>query len=189
MVTKGLDFGEVETVGILNADTLINFPDFRSAERAFNMIEQVAGRAGRRDGQGRVVIQTYTPDHPVLDFARRHDYQGFYEFELQQRKNFLFPPFSRIINIYIKHRDPRITVETANKFVAQLRESFGSRVSAPKEPTVARVNSLYIRQIMLKIEPNANLAGVKDILRRNFIQLVSSPLMKGVSVYYDVDPV
>ena len=189
MVTKGLDFGEVETVGILNADTLINFPDFRSAERAFNMIEQVAGRAGRRDGQGRVVIQTYTPDHPVLDFARRHDYRGFYEFELQQRKNFLFPPFSRIINIYIKHRDPRITVETANKFVAQLRESFGSRVSAPKEPSVARVNSLYIRQIMLKIEPNANLAGVKDILRRNFIQLVSSPLMKGVSVYYDVDPV
>ena len=188
MVTKGLDFGEVEIVGILNADTLINFPDFRASERAFNMIEQVAGRAGRRSGQGHVLIQTYTPDHPVLDYAKRHDYEGFYNFELEQRRLFNFPPFSRIINIYIKHRDPRIVAETARVFVDKLRGSFGSRVSGPKEPPVSRVNSLYIRQIMLKIEPSANLAGVKNLLRHHFIELVSSPLTKGVSVYYDVDP-
>ncbi len=188
MVTKGLDFGEVDIVGILNADTLLNFPDFRASERAFNMIEQVAGRAGRRDGQGHVLIQTYTPDHPVLDFAKRHDYEGFYNFELQQRRTFNFPPFSRIINIYIKHRDSRIASETARVLAEKLRPSFGHRVSGPKEPQIARVNSLYIRQIMLKIEPSANLAGVKEMLRRHYIDLLSSPLTKGVSIYYDVDP-
>lgn len=188
MVTKGLDFGEVDIVGILNADTLVNFPDFRASERAFNMMEQVAGRAGRRNGQGKVLIQTYSPDHPVLGFAKDHDYQGFYNFELEQRRLYNFPPFSRIINIYIKHRDPRIVSETARLFAEKLRSSFGSRISGPKEPVVSRVNSLYIRQIMLKIEPSANLAGIKALLRRHFIELVSSPLMKGVSVYYDVDP-
>ena len=98
MVTKGLDFGEVELVGVLNADSLINFPDFRSAERPFNMLEQVAGRAGRRDGKGQVVIQTYNPGHPILGYAARHDYEAFYRHELEERRAFNFPPFSRIIN-------------------------------------------------------------------------------------------
>ena len=116
MVTKGLDFGDVELVGVLNADSLINFPDFRSAERAFNMIEQVAGRAGRRDGSGRVIVQTYNPESPILAFAAAHDYEGFYRHELEERRAFGFPPFTRIINVYLKHRDVAVVTECASKF-------------------------------------------------------------------------
>lgn len=188
MVTKGLDFGDVELVGILNADSLINFPDFRSAERAFNMIEQVAGRAGRRDGKGLVLVQAYNPDHPVLRFARNHDYEGFYSAELEERRAFGFPPFTRIINIYLKHRDPNMLAETAQKYAASLRQIFGERVNGPQEPSVARVQSMYIRKIMLKLELNASMKKVKDILRQQYVNLTASPLMRGLTVYYDVDP-
>lgn len=189
MVTKGLDFGDVNVVGVLNADMLINFPDFRSAERSFNMIEQVAGRAGRRDGNGKVIIQTYTPTHPVLDYALRHDYLGFYAHELEERRAFSFPPFSRIINIYLKHRDLTTLIECARKFSKSLSEVFGSRVTPPQEPPVARVNSMYIRKIMLKVEASASMKNVKNILRQRYIELNASPLMRGLTVYYDVDPV
>ncbi|MCM1067025.1 MAG: primosomal protein N' [Muribaculaceae bacterium] len=189
MVTKGLDFGDVALVGVLNADSLINFPDFRSAERAFNMIEQVAGRAGRRDGKGRVLIQTYTPDHPVLSYASAHDYTGFYEHELEERRAYCFPPFARIINIYLKHRDPAVVAECASKFAAALRSTFGQRVSPPKEPAVNRVQALYIRQIMLKMEPGVSMKRVKELLRGHYVELSASPLMRGLTVYYDVDPV
>ncbi len=188
MVTKGLDFGDVDLVGVLNADSLINFPDFRAAERAFNMIEQVAGRAGRRDGSGRVVIQTYNPSHPILDFARNHDYAGFFAHELEERRGFGFPPFTRIINIYLKHRDMNTVAECATRYAASLRTVFGQRVSPPQEPAVARVQSMYIRKIMLKVEREASMKKVKEILRAKYIELASSPLMRGLTVYYDVDP-
>ena len=188
MVTKGLDFGDVELVGVLNADMLINFPDFRSAERAFNMIEQVAGRAGRRDGKGKVIIQTYKPDHPLLRYACRHDYTGFYEHELAERKAFSFPPFCRIVNIYLKHRDAHTVAECAANYAKSLQAIFGNRVSAPQEPPIARVQSMYIRKMMLKIEPAASLAKVKEILRNEYIKLSATPLMRGLTVYYDVDP-
>ena len=189
MVTKGLDFGDVELVGVLNADSLINFPDFRAAERAFNMIEQIAGRAGRRDSNGKVLVQTYNPDHPILELVQRHDYTGFYNRELEERRSFGFPPFTRIINIYVKHREARTADECATKFAASLREIFGSRISNPQEPPVGRVQSMYIRKIMLKVEREASMAKVKGILRNKFIELSASPLMRGLTVYYDVDPV
>ncbi len=189
MVTKGLDFGDVELVGVLNADSLINFPDFRSAERAFNMLEQVAGRAGRRDGQGKVIVQTYTPNHHILEYASRHDYLGFFSHELEERRAFAFPPFARIINIYLKHRDSATVAECASKFATSLRAVFSHRVSAPQEPAVSRVQALYIRKIMLKIEPAASMKSVKDILRQKYVELSASPLMRGLTVYYDVDPV
>lgn len=189
MVTKGLDFGEVDLVGVLNADSLINFPDFRSAERAFNMIEQVAGRAGRRGSEGKVIVQAYNPDSPILAFASRHDYAGFYEYELEQRRAFGFPPFTRIINIYIKHRVASVAAESAAHFAASLREIFGNRVSAPQEPLVSRVQALYIRKIMIKLEKEASMSKVKELLRGKYVELVSSPLMRGLSVHYDVDPV
>lgn len=189
MVTKGLDFGDVDLVGVLNADSLINFPDFRAAERAFNMIEQIAGRAGRRDDRGRVIVQTYNPAHPILDFAQRHDYLGFYTRELEERRSFGFPPFTRIINIYVKHRDPRTADECAAKFADSLREVFGQRVSKPQEPPVGRVQSMYIRKIMLRMEREASMTKVKEILRRKYVGLTASPIMRGLVVYYDVDPV
>lgn len=189
MVTKGLDFGEVELVGVLNADSLVNFPDFRSAERAFNMIEQVAGRAGRRDGKGLVLVQAYNPGHPVLEYACTHDYEGFYTHELEERRAFSFPPFSRIINIYLKHREASVLAECAAEYAANLRAVFGPRVHGPQEPPVARVQSMYIRKIMLKLELNASLKKVKDILRAEYVRMSASPLMRGLTVYYDVDPV
>ena len=190
MVTKGLDFGAVELVGILNADSIINYPDFRSAERAFNMLEQVAGRAGRRaDRRGRVVVQTYNPTHPVIGFLRKHDYAGFYARELEERRAFGYPPFSKIIDIYVKHRDPRTADSCAAAYAEALRRIFGNRVNGPQETEVGRVASLYIRKIMLKIESGASMQRVKEILREQYIALTSSPTMRALTVYYDVDPV
>ncbi len=189
MVTKGLDFGGVEVVGVVNADALINFPDFRSAERAFNMIEQVAGRAGRRTGQGRVLVQTRDVAQPLLAYAAAHDYAGFYAHELEQRRIFDFPPFRRIINIYLKHRDARTLEECAANYAATLRSVFGDRVNGPQEPPVNRVQNMFIRKIMLKMEPEVSMPKVKEILRANYVALQASPLMRGLTVYYDVDPV
>ena len=188
MVTKGLDFGEVEVVGVLNADSLINFPDFRSTERAFNMIEQVAGRAGRRDGKGKVIIQAYNPEHPILRYASEHDYIAFYKHELEERKAFNYPPFYRIINIYIKHRQASTAAECASIYASSLRKTFGERVCGPQEPPVARVQSLYIRKIMLKIETGISMKQIKQILRNEYVRLSSSPLMRSLTIYYDVDP-
>ena len=189
MVTKGLDFGDVNVVGILNADSLINFPDFRSAERAFNMIEQVGGRAGRRDSRGHVVIQTYNPEHKIIRQAAKHDYAGYYAEELAERQAFGFPPFMKIINIYLKHRDLATVIECSVKFAGALRNIFGNRVHGPLEPDVARVKSLFIRKIMLKVENGVSMKQVKELLREQYVLLSASPLMRGLSVYYDVDPV
>ncbi len=189
MVTKGLDFGGVRVVGVINADSLINYPDFRSAERAFNMIEQVAGRAGRRSGNACVIVQTRDASQPLLAFAAGHDYAGFYAHELEQRRTFCFPPFRRIINIYIKHRNERTVAECAVKYAQALRVIFGARVNGPQEPEVNRVQNMYIRKIMLKIETEASMPKVKALLRKEYIELQASPLMRGLTVYYDVDPV
>ena len=190
MVTKGLDFGEVGLVGVINADNIINYPDFRSTERAFNMLEQVAGRAGRRAGSpGKVMIQTYTPEHPVLAFVKAHDYTGFFNHELKQRREFCYPPFSRVINIYLKHRDRAVVDRVARDYASGLRVRLGNRVNGPIEPPVARVASLYIRQVMLRVEADASIRAVKDILRQAYIEMNSSPVKTGVTIHYDVDPV
>jgi primosomal protein N' (replication factor Y) len=188
MVAKGLDFGGVEVVGVLNADALLNIPDFRSAERAFNMIEQVSGRAGRRAG-GLVVIQTFNPRQPVLAFAAAHDYTGFYNYELEQRRQFGYPPFCRVVNIFLKHRDAKVVAECATAYAARLRAVLGDRVHGPQEPPVARVQAMYIRRIMLKVENKVSMARVKEILRQEYISQQASPLMRGLSLHYDVDPV
>ncbi len=190
MVTKGLDFDSVGLVGVVNADCVLHYPDFRSGERAFNLLEQVSGRAGRRSGSpGKVLIQTYSPDHPVLHFVARHDYAGYYEAQLAERRQFVYPPFSRVINIYIKHRDRAVADRMARRYAGRLRELLGNRVSGPAEPPVARVASLYIRLIMLRVEMAASLAAVRRILRSLYIEIQASPEMKGLALYYDVDPV
>jgi primosomal protein N' (replication factor Y) len=188
MVTKGLDFSDVSLVGIISADTIINIPDFRSAERAFNMLEQVSGRAGRRNGEGHVLIQTYRPEHPVIQFVRNHDYNGFYEHEIAERQAFNYPPFTRIINIYIKHRDQAVVAQMATEYANRLRALLGNRVSGPDEPAVNRIQSLYIRKIMLKLEINASMSRVKQLLRELYIEMHASPTMRALTLYYDVDP-
>ena len=190
MVTKGLDFDAVSIVGILNADTMINFPDFRSHERAFDMLEQVSGRAGRAHKQGQVIIQTSNPGHDVIKFVKAHDYEGFYQHELADREKFGYPPFTKVINIYIKHRDDATVGELAVRYSNLLRQVFGTRVLGPMAPFVARIQNMYIRQIMLKMETTASMAKVKAILRNLYEQMIAADArMKTVRLYYDVDPV
>lgn len=188
MVTKGLDFGAVSNVVVLDADAVISYPDFRSAERAFNMLEQVSGRAGRKDNRGVVNIQTRTPDHPVLRHVLTHNYHGFYNLELENRRKYFYPPFSRVIYIYIKHRDPKVTQELASQYAAELRTRLGGRVFGPQEPMVARVQNLYIRRIMLKIEPSVSMKQVREILRNVFMTMSQNRDMVRSTLYYDVDP-
>lgn len=189
MVTKGLDFAGVSLVGVLSADTLINFPDFRSAERAFNMLEQVAGRAGRRDDiPGRVVVQTTRPDHPVIGFLREHDYKGFYARELEERRLYNYPPFTRVINIYLKHRDLSVVADASARYAKRLHELFGNRVFGPEEPHISRIQSLYIRKIMLKVETEASMRKVKSILRAVYEEFMVEKSLRSLLVYYDVDP-
>ena len=190
MVTKGLDFDAVSVVGILNADTMINFPDFRSHERAFDMLEQVAGRAGRAHQQGLVVVQTSQPDHEVIQYVTQHDYEGFYRHELADRKRFGYPPFTKIINIYLKHRDDATVGEVATRYGDLLRRVFGNRVLGPEKPMVARIQNLHIRQIVLKMETSASMSKVKGILRQIYESMIAADArMKGIRLYYDVDPV
>ena len=190
MVTKGLDFDAVSIVGILNADTMINFPDFRSHERAFDMLEQVSGRAGRAHKQGQVIIQTSQPDHEVIKFVQAHDYEGFYHHELADRKQFGYPPFTKVINIYMKHREDATVGELAVRYSGLLRHVFGTRVLGPMAPFVARVQNMYIRQITLKMETAASMSKVKKILRDLYEQMLAADArMKAVKLYYDVDPV
>ncbi len=189
MVSKGLDFGDVTTVGVLNADTLLNFPDFRSNERAFNMLEQVAGRAGRRKEKGAVMIQTVNPQHEVLKFVKAHDYVSFYESEIQERNKFGYPPFAKVINIYLKNRDALACDRGAVTFSNALRNVFGDRVLGPEKPFVSRVATFYLQSIMLKIESGASMKKVKDLLRSILAGIASNPDIKSSMVYYDVDPV
>lgn len=188
MVTKGLDFDGVSLVGVINADSIINFPDFRSNERAFNMLEQVAGRAGRRNTRGIVAVQTTQPSNPILTHLANHDYYGFYEMEIEERQRYNYPPFTRLIYIYLKHRDNDTLTELSVIYSNKLRGLFGTRVFGPEEPMIARIQSLYIRKIMLKIEINASMTKVKNILRNLFETMHEDPRMKGLIIYYDVDP-
>jgi len=189
MVTKGLDFSDVSTVVVVNADTLINMPDFRAGERAFNMLEQVAGRAGRRqDNPGRVIIQTYQPSNPILLQVTDHDYDSHYHSQILERQEYNYPPFSRLIYIYIKHRDYQAAMSASENYGRSLRQLFGNRVFGPETPQISRVQNLYIRKIMLKFETTASMSKAKELLAQLFDIERSKPQNRGIVLYYDVDP-
>ena len=188
MISKGLDFEKVNVVGVASADTLLNFPDFRSDERAFNTLEQVAGRAGRRREKGSVVIQTSKPDNEVLGHVVRHDYTGFYLQEIEHRRQFNYPPFTKVINIYLKNKDARTLDRAAATYAAELRAVFGNRVLGPQKPFVSRVALWYIQGLMLKVESQASMKKVKELLHGIFERTAKSPDMKSTIIYYDVDP-
>lgn len=190
MVTKGLDFDGVSVVGILNADMMIHFPDFRASERAFDMLEQVAGRAGRAHHRGKVVIQTSQPDNVVIQQVVAHDYEAFYEHELAEREKFGFPPYCKLINIQLKHRDKAVIDAVSCEYAALLRTVFGSRVYGPEAPAVGRVQNQFIRQVMLKLESGVSMQKVKALMRQLYEQqLAANALTKQVRFNYDVDPV
>lgn len=189
MVSKGLDFRNVKLVSILNADTLLNFPDFRSNERAFNMMEQVAGRAGRHGESGKVLIQTTAPDNPIISRVVKHDYTGYYAEELEQRRRFFYPPFARVINVYLRHKDEHVLDRLTASYGAELKRVFGERVLGPETPYVSRVSNYYIRTFMLKIEAGASMQKVKELLRTIYVSVAALPGMKQLQLHYDVDPV
>lgn len=188
MITKGLDFDHVSVVGILSADLMMNFPDFRAHERAFQMMEQVSGRAGRKNKKGVVVLQTSDPSAPLIRQVIAHDYEGMYTRQLAERKSFFYPPYTRLIYIYLKHRDETLLQELAVRYTSALRDVFGSRVLGPDNPPVARIQSLYIRKVVLKMELAASMSRVKEILRQIYENMLVDDRFKSLLLYYDVDP-
>ena len=187
MISKGLDFDNVSVVGILDADGMLSQPDFRSHERAFQMMEQVAGRAGRKGGQGHVILQTRDAQSPVVQQVVAHDYQAMYEAQMQERELFNYPPLCRLVSVYVKHRDER-TADALGRDMAQLaRRTFGERVLGPDTPPIGRIQLMYIRKVLVKIELTASMSQARDYLRQIQRYLLALPQYKGAQVYYDVD--
>lgn len=187
MVTKGLDFDRVSVVGILNADAMLNQPDFRSYERAFQMMEQVAGRAGRRSQQGRVILQTRDVDSPVVRYVVEHDYESLYRDQMQERELFNFPPCCRLIYVYVKHRDERVAEKLSQELAAVMRQVFASRVMGPDTPFVSRVQLMYIRKVVLKLELSAPMDEARGRLIQIQRYLLAQPQYHSAQVYYDVE--
>lgn len=188
MVSKGLDFDNVAVVGIINADTLLNYPDFRAMERAFQLMSQVAGRAGRRNGQGKVFLQTRMSDAPVITQIVRNDYMQFYDQQLSERMLFHYPPFYRLVYIYIKHRDVRVLEEFSEIFGKQMREIFDYRVLGPDLPPIARIKQLYIRKIVLKVENSLSQYKVNEVLQNLQQAYCNMPRYRSIVMFYDIDP-
>ena len=188
MVTKGLDFEHVSTVGILNADNLLHFPDFRAYERAFQVISQVSGRAGRRHRRGVVLIQTYFPEHPLFKWVMDNDYQTMYRHVMAERSQFVYPPFCRFVKITLKHRNATVLDAAALQLAQLLRRRFGPEVLGPAYPSIPRVKNLYMKDIILKIGKNGHLPEAKQLIRQSAEAMLSEPAYRSVFVSYDVDP-
>lgn len=188
MVTKGLDFDDVLLVGILSADSMLHHPDFRAHERAFQLMAQVAGRAGRRAEQGSVAIQTYRPDHPVVAAVRNHDYEGMVKQLLTEREVFKYPPFTRLLQIELRHKNVEVLNVAAQSLASHLIKSLGERVLGPEFPPIARTKNVHRKRILLKLERNINHKAVKKHLRQLQEALHQNKSFKGVRVIFDVDP-
>ncbi len=188
MVSKGLDFDHVSLVGILNADSMLNFPDFRAHERSYQLMAQVAGRAGRKNKQGKVVIQTHEPKHPIIQSVIRNDYLNMYQTQMSEREEFIYPPFYRLINITLKHKNNGLLTQAANTLARSLRKTFGIRVFGPQAPVINRIQNYYIVHILLKIEKKSSPAKAKWILNREANNLKAIDRFKMVMVQFDVDP-
>lgn len=188
MVTKGLDFGKVSVVGILNADSMLNYPDFRAYEQAFMMMSQVSGRAGRKGKRGEVILQTKTPDLPIIQYVVHNDYPTFFKELLDERREFHYPPFYHLVYVSLKHRDENIVNTAGVELGSRLRDIFGVRVLGPDKPAVARVKTLSIRKIVLKLENGIDYPRVRQYLRGALDAMMKDKRYGALQVYYDVDP-
>jgi primosomal protein N' (replication factor Y) len=189
MVAKGLDFNNVAMVGILNADSMLHFPDFRSYERAFQLMMQVAGRAGRKGNQGQVFIQTYDEEHEIFKMLKEHDFISFIKIQAEERKLFNYPPYNRIIGITLKHRNQRKLDEAALQLAVIMRKSFGNRVLGPEYPAISRIRNYYHKKLLLKIEQKGSIASAKMILNTIIVSMQDHPDFKSVRFIIDVDPI
>ncbi|HRX31111.1 MAG TPA: primosomal protein N' [Tenuifilaceae bacterium] len=188
MVTKGLDFDKVSLVGILNADNMLNFPDFRAFERSFQLMSQVSGRAGRKGRQGLVIIQTTQPTHPVIQQVVNHDYNDLYTQQMGERQAYLYPPFCRLLQISLKHKDKALLNDTANSFANALKHNLGEYVLGPETPTVSRVQGLYIMNILIKIPQKLQLNRVKELINYHIQNVKQQRNLYALVINVDVDP-
>ena len=188
MISKGLDFDKVSVVGILNADTMLNYPDFRAYEHAFMMMSQVSGRAGRKGHRGLVILQTKSPELPVIRQIVDNDYAAFFRSVMAERRQFRYPPYCRLVYVYLKHRSDSLVDSASHELANQLRQWFGTRVLGPDRPAVAKVKSLSIRKLLLKIEPGLNLADVRKYLTLAQQHLLQDKRYSSLQIYFDVDP-
>lgn len=189
MVSKGLDFDNVSVVGVLDADTMLNQPDFRSYERTFHVLSQVAGRAGRKNHKGRVVLQTRSVDSDIIAQVVGNDYLSMFQAQMEERRIFRYPPFFRLIYVYLRHKDNRVLDSLSQTMASMLREVFGDRILGPDSPPVGRVQSLFIRKIVIKIENGASVSKVRSVLCAVKQQMLHLPSSNGLNIHYDVDPV
>ncbi len=190
MVVKGLDFDNVDLVGILDADGLLHFADFRVNERAFQLMEQVSGRAGRKDGMGKVMIQTMNPTHPVLLHVARHDYVGMYQEEIEKRKQFSYPPFSRVIHIHFRHKEREVVYEAAHAFAGSMQAAYGQFIVGPAEPVVNRVRNMYLMEMLLKLpRDKALITQCKEHIQKGSASLHADRRFKQVIIIPDVDAI
>lgn len=188
MITKGLDFSGVTVVGILNADTMLNYPDFRAYEQAFQMLSQVSGRAGRRDERGLVILQTKSADLPVIQQVVAGDFQTFARDLLDERSMFRYPPFYHLVYVYLRHRNEQLVDSAAIEMASRLRQAFADRVLGPDKPAVARVKTESIRKIVIKLEQGINLPLARQCMAEARTQLLQDKRYAAMTVFFDVDP-
>ncbi len=188
MVAKGLDFDNVTLIGVINADTLFNYPDFRAFERSYQLLAQVAGRAGRRNKQGKVIIQAYDDQHRIIKQVIDNKYLEMYNDELTERRTFHYPPFTRLIFINIKHKDQDLLNVAAQRFATALKVQLGRRVLGPEQPMVGRIRNYYIKQVIIKSDKDTSIQKVKSILKETILQFQSEKDYRAVNIQVDVDP-
>ena len=188
MITKGFDFDGVALVGVLNADNLLSYPDFRASERAFQLITQVAGRAGRRYEPGEVVIQTAQPTLPLIRQIAAGDYEGMVHTQLADRADFFYPPYCRLIEVTMRHRNKELLWEAANRFAGAGRGLFGNRLLGPQPPLVDRIRGEYLLTFLLKVERSQSFARAREALAEGIARLLSEQKYKYVNVTCNVDP-
>jgi primosomal protein N' (replication factor Y) len=188
MVTKGLDFDNVEVVGVLNADSMLKFPDFRALERAYQLMSQVAGRAGRKGERGKVIIQTYDEKHEIIHQVKNHDYLQMCKKQLEERKIFKYPPYCRIISVNMQHKNKNKLDKLSKQFTDSLRKSFRNRVLGPESPGVSKIRNYYHKNILLKIETEASVKEAKIILNNLILKYRDLKDFRAVRINMDVDP-
>ena len=188
MISKGLDFDRVSVVGILNADSMLNYPDFRAYEHAFTMMAQVSGRAGRKGKRGLVILQTKSPQLPVIQQVVTNDYSTFFQELLEERRAFRYPPYYHLVYVFLKHRYEQVANTAGMEMGTRLRQWFGERVLGPDKPAIAKVKSMHIRKLVLKLENGIDHKKVRECLRLIQNQMMQDSRYNALQIYFDVDP-
>ena len=188
MISKGLDFDRVSVVGILDADSMLNYPDFRAYEHAFMMMSQVSGRAGRKGKQGLVILQTRNTDLPIIQQVVHHDYTSFFKGLLSERQMFHYPPFYHLIYVYMKHKKDNVVEMAGQEMGYTLKQWFGERVLGPDKPSISRIKDMNIRKIVLKLENGIHLNKVREYLRFAQEHMLKDSRYGALQIFYDVDP-